>query len=262
MTTGRLLMLREGAIGRLVLDNPGRLNAISFEMWERIGGVMDEFAADPEIRVVVLSGSGDKAFAAGADISKFEAEFATPEAVQRSNETIERAFQAIDHFPKPTIAEIRGYCIGGGMAIALCCDLRIAAVDARFGIPAARLGLGYDHMSVRRVISAAGPSGAKEILFTGKQFSADEAVAMGLVNRVVPVNELPTTVTGLAAMIAENAPLTLAAVKGTTIELAKDASAQDLAFADRLVAACFASEDYVEGRRAFMAKRKPQFKGR
>ena len=202
MISDRLIVSSEGPVGRLVLNNPERLNALSFDMWEGIPAALARLAADPALRVVILSGAGEKAFAAGADISQFESGYADAATVVRANEIIEEAFLAIERCPVPTIAEIRGYCIGGGMAIALCCDLRIAAEGARFGIPPARLGLGYDHMSVRRVIEAVGPSAAKEILFTGRQFSTAEAEGMGLVNRVVPAPDLGTAVREVAAEIA------------------------------------------------------------
>jgi len=201
MTTARLITERQGPIGRLVLNNPERLNALTFDMWTAIPEALAALAVDPALRVLVLAGAGDKAFAAGADISQFEGAY-IGEAVQQANETIERAFAAIERFPRPTIAEIRGYCIGGGMAVALCCDMRIAAEGARFGIPPARLGLGYDHMSVRRVVDLVGPAAAKEILFTARQFSTAEALAMGLVNRVVPSPELAAAVAALARAIA------------------------------------------------------------
>ena len=202
MCPSRLLLQSEGPIGRLVLNNPERLNALSFDMWEGIPAAIAALAADPAHRVAVLSGAGEKAFAAGADISQFEEEYAEAATVTRANEIIEEAFLAIERCPLPTIAAIRGYCIGGGMAIALCCDLRVAAEGARFGIPPAKLGLGYDHMSVRRAIEAVGPSFAKEILFTARQFSAAEATAMGLLNRVVPAADLDAVVREVAAEIA------------------------------------------------------------
>jgi enoyl-CoA hydratase/carnithine racemase len=204
MTSDRLIVSGEGPIGRLTLNNPERLNALSFDMWEEIPAALARLAEKPALRVVILSGAGEKAFAAGADISQFEDGYAGTETVARANETIERAFLAIEQCPVPTIAAIRGYCIGGGLAIALCCDLRIAAEGARFGIPPARLGLGYDHMSVRRVIEAVGPTSAKEILFTARQFSTAEATGMGLVNRVVAAAELGPFVQSLAEAIAAN----------------------------------------------------------
>jgi enoyl-CoA hydratase/carnithine racemase len=220
MTSDRLITSSEGPIGRLTLNNPDRLNALSFDMWEGIPVALARLAESPALRVVVLSGAGEKAFAAGADISQFEDDYAGAEAVVRANETIERAFLAIEQCPVPTIAAIRGYCIGGGLAIALCCDLRIAAEGARFGIPPARLGLGYDHMSVHRVIAAVGPSAAKEILFTARQFSTAEATGMGLVNRVVPAAEFGAFVQSLAQEIATNDRESIAAMKRAAAGLA------------------------------------------
>jgi enoyl-CoA hydratase len=164
--------------------------------------------------------------------------------------------------PKPTIAMIHGYCIGGGANLAVCCDLRICSDAARFAIPAAKLGLGYDYPRVRRLMNLVGPSFASEIFFTARQFSADEAAAMGLVNRVVGHAELESYVTGQAKAIAGNAPLTIKAIKRIVIEALKDERERDLALCDRLVRACFESEDYGEGRLAFKEKRKPRFAGR
>jgi len=219
MTSSRLILRSEGPIGRLVLNNPQRLNALSFDMWEGIPGALEELVRNPAHRAIVLSGAGEKAFAAGADISQFESGYADAAMVVRANEIIEEAFLAIECCPLPTVAEIRGYCIGGGMAIALCCDLRIAAEGARFGIPPAKLGLGYDHMSVRRVIEAVGPSAAKEILFTARQFSTAEAVGMGLVNRVVPATELGAVVRVVAEEIAANSSDDVVAAKRVTLDL-------------------------------------------
>ncbi|HUK08929.1 MAG TPA: enoyl-CoA hydratase-related protein [Stellaceae bacterium] len=219
MTSDRLIVGSEGPIGRLTLNNPERLNALSFDMWEEIPAALARLAEQPALRVVILSGAGEKAFAAGADISQFEDGYASAETVVRANETIERAFLAIEQCPVPTIAAIRGYCIGGGLAIALCCDLRIAAEGARFGIPPARLGLGYDHMSVRRVIEAVGPSSAKEILFTARQFSTAEATGMGLVNHVVAAAELGSFVHSLAEAIAANDRESVTAAKHAAASL-------------------------------------------
>ena len=216
MTSDRLIASSEGPIGRLTLNNPERLNALSFDMWEEIPAALARLAEKPALRAVILSGAGEKAFAAGADISQFEDGYASAETVVRANETIERAFLAIEQCPVPTIAAIRGYCIGGGLAIALCCDLRIAAEGARFGIPPARLGLGYDHMSVRRVIEAVGPSSAKEILLTARQFSTAEATGMGLVNRAVAAAELGPFVQSLAEAIAANDRESVIAAKHAT----------------------------------------------
>lgn len=262
MTTDKMIQRKDDGVGWLIFNNPAKLNAVSFEMWQATHEILDDFAHDPAVRVVVVRGAGGKAFVSGADISKFEDERAEAEAVERYNANSEKAYVALLGHAKPTIAMIEGYCIGGGAGLAVCCDLRIAAEDARFAIPAAKLGLGYGLSRLRRLIDLVGPSFTKEIFFTARQFSAAEALTMGLVNRVVPVAELEAYVTGYARRIAENAPLTVNAVKRIVAEAMKDPGERDIALCERLVAECFASQDYIEGRRAFMEKRKPVFTGR
>ena len=262
MTTDKMLMSKDGPVGRMIFNNPARLNAVSLEMWQAAETILEDFTNDPAIRVVVLSGAGGKAFVSGADISKFESERASEEAVKHYNATTERVNAKLQSLPMPVIAMIQGYCIGGGVGVAIGCDIRICSENSRFGIPAAKLGLGYGHKGIRKLMDLVGPSRAKEIFFTAKQFTAQQALIMGLVNQVVPEAELEATVDDYAKTIAANAPMTIAAVKQTVIELLKDSAERDLARSERMVAACFASEDYIEGRRAFNEKRKPAFKGR
>jgi enoyl-CoA hydratase/carnithine racemase len=259
--TDKMLSRKEGGVGYVIFNNPERHNAVSLEMWAATRVILDDFRADDSIRVVVLTGAGGKAFVSGADISKFGAERATQEGVAKYNATTEQAFSGVHDFPKPTIAMIRGYCIGGGMALATCCDMRIATPGSKFGVPAAKLGLGYDYKGVRRLMNVVGPSFAKEIFFTARQFDAEEARMMGLINRVVPDAELESYVKNYAETIAGNAPLTVGSIKLIVGEILKDESERDMDVAAASVKRCFDSKDYIEGRTAFMEKRKPAFTG-
>jgi len=252
---------REGAVGHLVFNNPGKLNAVSLDMWDGFVGILKDYARDPEVRCVVVSGAGGKAFVSGADISKFESERANEEAQTRYNEMVAKANDALYEFPKPTIAMIRGYCIGGGLGLAVCCDLRIASDNSRFAIPAAKLGLGYGFPGIKRLSDLVGPSFTKEIFYTARQFDAAEALAMGLVNRVLPADGIEAYVKDYAETIAGNAPLTVNAVKFIANETVREESKRDAARCAALVKQCFASKDFTEGRRAFMEKRKPAFTG-
>ncbi len=259
--TDKMLSRKEGGVGIVTFNNPERHNAVSLDMWEATKTILDGFAADGDIRVVVLTGAGDKAFVSGADISKFGSERSTIEAVRAYNVKSDAAYASIADFPKPTIAMIRGYCVGGGLGLATCCDLRICSDNSRFAVPAAKLGLGYGYTGLKRLVDIVGPSFAKEIFYTARQFDAQEALTMGLVNRMVPAAELETYVKGLTDTISANAPLTIKAVKYTVGEIVKEESKRNLARSTELVEQCFASRDYTEGRNAFMEKRKPAFTG-
>lgn len=261
-STDKVISRKDGNVGYVIFNNPERRNAMSLEMWEATTRLMSEYAKDNSIRVVVLSGAGDKAFVAGADISKFGDERSSEEGVKKYNDAVEAAYASVHEFPKPTIAMIRGFCVGGGMGIASCCDLRIASEDARFAVPAAKLGLGYGYPGVKRLMDIVGPSFTKEIFYTARLFDAMEAVEMGLVNRVVENSELEFYVKDYAATIGANAPLTVDSIKFIVGEACKDESQRDMKHCDDVVQACFKSEDYKEGRAAFMEKRKPVFKGR
>ena len=260
--TDKMLARKEGKVGYVTFNNPERHNAVSLEMWEAATSILDDFKTDDNVRVVVVTGAGGKAFISGADISKFEKERSSQEAVDHYNAVVDRANNAFYNFPKPTIAMIRGYCIGGGVGLALCCDLRICTEGSKFGVPAGKLGLGYRYDGLKKLVDLVGPSFAKEIFFTARQFSAAEAYQMGLVNRVVADGELESYVKDYADTIAGNAPLTIDSVKFIVAQTTKDESKRDLKKADDMVQACFASNDYKEGRKAFMEKRKPVFTGR
>ena len=261
MASDRMISKKDGGIGWMIFNNPERHNAISLEMWSAALEIMADYAADPAVRVMVVAGSGGKAFASGADISKFKDERQQAEAVAHYQATTQKAYETLQGMPMPTIAMIRGYCIGGGTAVAVCCDLRICTENAKFGVPAAKLGLGYGLARARPLVDLVGPAFAKEMFFTGRQFDAREAERMGLVNRVVADDKLESVVEEMARTIAENAPLTVRCAKLVVGESLKDPSARDLEACERAVEACFASSDYKEGQAAFMEKRKPKFIG-
>jgi enoyl-CoA hydratase/carnithine racemase len=258
----KLIGRHAGNVGHLIFNNPAKLNAVSLDMWEKAFTVLQGFASDPDIRAVVVSGTGGRAFVSGADISKFESERASEEAAARYAETSTKAYEALYHFPKPTIAKINGYCIGGGMNLAACCDLRFCNEGAKFGVPAAKLALGYGYAPIRRAAEIIGLSRTMEMIYTARQFSAKEAYDIGLVNRVLPDGELDDVVAETCAQIAGNAPLTIALAKASAREIGKPESERDLAKLVAMSKACFISADYAEGRKAFMEKRKPKFEGK
>jgi enoyl-CoA hydratase/carnithine racemase len=251
---------RDGQIGRMVFDSPARRNAISSDMWRAIPKAMADFDADPGIRCVLLRGEGTVAFAAGADISEFATRRSSQGNVKEYDGLVDAAQRAIEDSAKPVIALIHGFCIGGGVEMALACDLRYAADASQFAIPAARLGVGYGVHGTNRLVATVGHAAAREIMFSGRRYSAQEALAMGLVNRVLPAAELDDYVRRLALELAANAPLSIAASKhiiNAVIEAQGDFTKDD-----ELTARCMQSEDYKEGRRAFMEKRAPRFKGK
>ena len=262
LQTDKMLAHVEDGVGWIAFNQPNKRNAVSFAMWQAIPEIIRDFASSDDVRVVVMKGAGDKAFVSGADISEFEEVRNTPDQVVIYENATSAANAALRSLDKPLIAMIRGFCIGGGMAIALSADLRITADDGQFGVPAAKLGLGYGYGGIKELVNIVGPSFAKEIFFTGGRFSASDAKTMGLVNRVVPVDELEASVTTLAKTIADNAPMTVKAAKAAVNEGTKNPDERDLDSVAAMVEACFNSEDYKEGRRAFMEKRKPQFQGR
>jgi enoyl-CoA hydratase len=258
--TDRIIAKKEGATAWLIFNNPDRRNAVSVDMWEAIPGVLEKFNADPEVRVLVLAGAGDKAFVSGADISQFESQRGSADAVQRYEELAEGAQLKLQTFDKPTVAMVRGYCLGAGVNIANVCDLRIASEDARFGIPAAKMGLGYRASSMKNLVDVIGAANAREVMITGRQFTGAEAFRMGWVNKVVENDRLEAAVRELCDTIGGNAPLTMRAAKRIIREVS--GNAYDVEKCRAWMKECFESADYKEGRKAFMEKRKPVFTGK
>ena len=261
LPTPYMLAEKDSGVGWMIFNNPEKHNAVKVEMWEAIPTILDCFERDPEIKVIVLKGAGEKAFISGADISEFETVRSTKEATSHYEDIADSATERLYHCPKPTIAMVRGYCIGGGAGIAVSCALRVATEDSRFGIPAAKLSVGYRHGGIRKLVDLVGPSVAKDIFFTARQLSAPEALNVGLINRMVPDTELEDSVAEYCQTIGANAPLTIRSVKQIVGQIVKP-DGFDQALCEKLVEDCFTSEDYVEGRRAFMEKRKAAFKGR
>lgn len=258
---GQLRTETDGGIRWISIDNPARLNAFTRDMWDAVATHFSAAERDPAVKVVVFRGAGEKAFSAGADITEFSGN-RTGSAVQEYDDINHRAFMSVLNCAKPTIAMVHGYAFGGGCEIAICCDLRLAADDALFSIPAAKLGLGYNARWIRPMLGVMSASKAKEMLFTARRYNAVQAMTMGLVNEVHPKAHLEAATRALASEIAANAPLTIAAAKGAIDEMTARPETGDLAKLDRLVDACFASADYAEGQRAFIEKRKPLFTGK
>jgi enoyl-CoA hydratase/carnithine racemase len=260
--TDRMLARIEDGIGWMTYNNPARLNAMSMDMQEAVPRVLSAFQESPDVRVVVVTGAGGKAFVSGADISEFGDKRTSAEARATYDRVAAEAGRAWATVDKPIIAMIRGYCIGGGLLTALQTDMRIAAEGSQFGVPAAKLGLGYGYAGVDKLMTLVGPAWAAEILFSARRLSDQEALRIGLVNRIVPDDTLEASVHELAATMAANAPLTIRACKAAIRELQKDAARRDLDAVNRMVEECFRSEDYREGQQAFMEKRPPVFRGR
>ena len=258
---GKILASIADGVGRVVFNQPEKRNAMSVNMWEGMGQALDRFAADPAVRCVVLQGAGDKAFVSGADISQFEKVRSDANAQQEYDKITSAGRLKLMHYEKPVIAQIRGFCMGGGLGIAMSTDIRIASDDSQFGIPAAKLSIAYGFDMVRALVDLVGPAHAHMILMTGERFDAKEAERIGLVNKVVPVDQLEATVAKLTATLAGNAPLSLKTNKATVKAVCADRSDRDMAKIKAAMAACFDSSDYKEGRRAFMEKRKPAFTG-
>ena len=259
--TERVKAWAEGAILHIRFNNPARHNALSVDMWEAVPPLLERAVKDDNVRVIVFSGEGDKAFVSGADISQFEDMRAAREAVKKYEAMAEAALEGIHDCEKPTIACIRGYCIGGGVNVAIACDLRIAATGSVFSVPATRLGLGYRYSAMRNLTHLVGPGHAKDIFFTARRLDAAEALRIGLVNRVAEPDGLEALLAEYTTSISTGAPLTIKAGKRIIREVLKNDGA-DTELCRGLILDCFESEDYMEGRRAFMEKRKPVFKGK
>lgn len=260
--TGKILAQVRGGVGWLTFNSPERRNAVSLEMWQGMADAAAAFEADPEVRVVVMHGAGGKSFAAGADISEFEKHRANAEQKRVYSEISMRGQQGLANLSKPLIAMIQGFCIGGGLAIALNADIRFATPGSRFGIPAAKLGLGYDYSGLATLARLVGPSAARDILFSARFLESEEALRIGLVNFVVDEAQLEARVSEYAGRIAANAPLTVHAAKSAMNVFERYANLPEAAQIKALVDSCYDSEDYKEGRRAFMEKRTPRFTGR
>ncbi len=260
--TERVMAWLDGAVLHIRFNNPAKHNALSVDMWEAIPPLLAQAERDDAVRLVVFSGEGTKSFASGADISQFEDHRAAKEAVKRYEQMAEAALMGIHDFGKPTLAAIRGYCIGGGVNVSISCDIRLATSDSVFAVPATRLGLGYRFSAMKNLVDLVGPGRAKDIFFTARRLDAAEALAIGLVNRVVPPDGLEALVAEYAQMISTGAPLTIKAGKRIIREVLKADADIDMELCRSLILDCFESEDYAEGRTAFMEKRKPVFRGR
>jgi len=263
MTTSKHILSRKtGAIGWLIFNHPEKHNAVSLEMSAAVPPIIADFDADPEIRVVIVTGAGDRSFIAGSNISNFDAVRANPEENSKYQAISQGSYDAVYHCSKPTVAMIKGYCMGGGMDYAASCDIRICSDDSVFAIPAVKLGLGYGYQGQIRLNRLIGSSRARDLYFTGRRYDAAEALTAGLVHEVVPAAGLEDRVRQYAESIAENAPLTIKALKRVFLELEKAPEERDMDAAHALIGACYDSEDYREGKVAFAEKRKPRFSGR
>ena len=261
MTTNKMLSRIDNGVGYITFNNPEKHNAVSIEMWDALETMLDSFRSNDRVRVIVLNGAGGKSFVSGADISKFDKERSSKEAVLSYNKRTQKVYENLESFPKPTIAMINGYCIGGGLNLAVCCDIRICSEKSKFAMPAAKLSLGYPFSSIKRLFDVMGPGMAKHFMFTADKISAAEALSCGLVQKVISENDIETFVKDYALTISKNAPLTIKAMKQIGVEILKNPDERDLLICEQLASACFDSEDYKEGRKAFMEKRQANFKG-
>lgn len=256
-----LISSRHGPIGRITFSNPAKFNAVTQAMWENFPRLLQAHDDDPDVRVIIIEGAGDKAFIAGADISQFEDQRAGPDVQERYNRAVDAAYSAPTTCGKPVIAKIQGICMGGGLGLAAACDLRFCRQDARFRMPAARLGLGYSVRGMQRLLAVLGPQNTMDIFFSARIFDAVEALRMGFVAQVFDMAAFDDDVEAWCLDTAKNAPLTLLAAKQAVNALLRDPQERNLKKVEETIKACFASEDYQEGARAFMEKRPAIFKG-
>jgi enoyl-CoA hydratase len=259
---GKILQTIDEGVGVITFNNPEKRNAMSLDMWEGVGSALIELREDPNVRVVILTGAGDKAFVSGADISQFEKNRHNAEASEEYSRKSAAQRALLADYPKPIIASIRGFCLGGGMQVAMSADIRIASENSQYGIPAARLGIAYGYDGLNNLVSLVGPSWARLIMYTGMRIDSAEAVRIGLVDRVVSDTELWNATMEIARTMSVNAPLAIKAAKITIAQVLKDPDERDMDAIKAISTACMDSEDFREGRTAFMEKRKPQFQGR
>jgi enoyl-CoA hydratase len=262
LDTDKMIVAKEDGIGWMVFNNPDRHNAISYEMRVAALAILDDFERDPDIRVIIMKGAGNKSFVSGSDISQFDKRMASANELKAAQDISERLTARYETLTKPMIAMVQGFCLGAGLSTALQADFCVAAENAVFGIPAARLGLAYHFNGTRRLIDLIGPTRTKEMLFTARRYSATEALAIGLIAAVVPHGQLEQAARDLAASIVGNAPLSVRAAKVMVREALKDEGTRDMALCARSVADCLNSGDHKEGRTAFKEKRPPKFVGK
>ena len=257
-----LIVEKKEAIGQITFNDPAKLNAMSYDMWAGLTDALAQFEKDDEVRIVVVTGAGDKAFVSGANISEFQKRRTGADAVAEYERVAEGAQDALYNFLKPTVARIRGYCIGGGLNLALCCDVRIACEGSTFFLPAGKMGLGYRFSAIRNLVTAVGAPNALDIFLSARRFDTAQALQAGLVQLTAPSETFDDVVQDYLDKVAANAPLTLRAGKQMIRQFQQLPAQTDLEHMRALMQACFDSEDYAEGKQAFAQKRPPQFRGR
>jgi enoyl-CoA hydratase/carnithine racemase len=258
--TDPVLLDRDGAIAKVTLNQPARLNAVNHAMWRRLREIFAELDADEGLRCIILTGEGERAFSVGADISEFEDNRSTIEKARRYHERTHAAMQGIVHCRHPVLAQIRGLCVGGGLELATTCDLRICGESARFGIPVKRLGLVVSYTELMPLLDLIGPANALEVLLEGRMYGAQQALRMGLVNRVVEDAEVEGEIMATAERIAAGAPLVARWHKKFTRRLMRPEPLSEQEIDESF--ACFGTEDFRAGYQAFLAKTEPEFRGR